>query len=122
MSAWTKDNVRSLTKIITLSNALFRPRVCPLRQPAMSPTNVLDRQDQEVLGLALGCLQNTLVEEHSCLSTWLVGKSVATFDELDGTYNGLTMWKHWEGGGRKIGWGVTAHALSSQMYELDLSR
>ena len=45
-STWTKNCQRSLAEIATLSSALFRPRVCPLCQPTMSPANVATSTDK----------------------------------------------------------------------------
>ena len=41
----------------------------------------------------------------------VIGKSEAAFDEVDGTHNGLMMWKHL-GGGMKDWLGFTVHVLS----------
>ena len=43
----------------------------------------------------------------------------ATYDELDGTHNGLVMWKHF--GGQKTSRGLIVHASSGLLYESGLS-
>ena len=40
-NTWTNDYQMSLDGMTTLSNALYKPWVYPLRQPTMSPTNVV---------------------------------------------------------------------------------
>jgi hypothetical protein len=58
-----------MVEITTLYCVLFIPRVCPLRQPPMSPTNVTASTDEMKKFRVLhgGWLQTSHVEKHYCL-------------------------------------------------------
>jgi hypothetical protein len=71
---------------------MFKPRIHPLRQPAMSPTNVTTSsdKDEEVPGLALGVASNdfggdTFMLVHSVMVR-VAGRSKVTFDKRDDTH------------------------------------
>lgn len=100
VSTWTKDCQRLLANIATLFSALFKPRVCQVRQPAMSPTDIATSLGKmgRSLGLAWGVAPNfssgrmlLLVQVGLVRATC---KFEATYDELNNTCNGLIMWKH----------------------------
>ena len=69
MSVWTKDCQRSLAEMTSLSSRLFEPRVCPLRQPAMSPTYVATSMNKmkNFLGLVWGWFQTFFPSEGTLL-------------------------------------------------------
>ena len=64
-SAWIKISQRSFAKMTIVSNALFSPRVCPLRQLVMSPTSVATLTDkmETFWVLPRGWLQTSLVDK-----------------------------------------------------------
>ena len=101
MKVWANDCQRSLAKITTLPNALFNPKVCPLRQPTMLPTNVATLADKmERFKVSLwGVAPKFSGRGPLLLVQFGLLASEVAFDERDITHNDMMMWMHLRGPG-----------------------